>query len=116
MPIEKIIRHGDDTIVKLVSQRDTSGKVEHFRHTTQEMQGVIDHVNLHKEINEAPKKGNPNGWHYIGSIPIEILMDWLRDNRITVDAFARNEDDCKTKFKKWFLGNRDLRKFNAEKC
>ena len=113
---EKIIRSQGDTTVKLHTQRDGAGNITHFRHTVQEMRPVIDHVKLHKEINEAPKKGNPNGWRYIGSIPMEILMDYLREHRITVDQFARNENDCKTKFKKWFLGNRDLRKFNAEQC
>jgi len=114
--MSKVISNTGDTTTSLVSERNFLGDIEHFRHTVQEMQPIIDHVKLHSEINDAPKKGNPNGWHFIGSIPIEILMDYLRKHRITIDAFSRNEDDCKTKFKKWFLNNRDLRKFNAERC
>ena len=114
--MSRLIKQSGDIRRGLLSQRNSSGQMEHFRHNVQEMQPIIEHVNELKEINDAPTKGNPNGWHYIGCIPFEILMDYLREHGITIDAFARNDDDCKTKFKKWFLTNRDLRKFNAEKC
>ena len=99
----------------LRSERNSSGQIEHFRHEAQELGPVMEHVkHTAQKVNTAPKPGNKNGWHFIGSIPMVILLDWIKGNNITIDAFARNEDGCKDKFKKWFLNNRDLNKFNAE--
>ena len=106
--------YGEDLKKGVLSQRDSSGQLEHFRHLHQEMQPVIDHVRFNaQKVNEAPRAGNKNEWAYIGSIPMTILLDWLEKENLRMDQFARNDDGCKDRFKQWFLTNRDLNKFHA---
>ena len=70
-----------------------------YRHERQDMDPVVKHVDfLSEKVNGAPKAGNRNDMHYIGSIPMTILIDWCNKVGIGIDAFARNNHDEKAKF------------------
>jgi|LWDU01.1.fsa_nt_gi hypothetical protein len=72
---------------------------KHYRTESQEMDPVLAHVRyLDQKTNSAPKRGNPNDWRYQGSIPLTILTDWLRRRSLTMDVWARDEDNIKSKF------------------
>ncbi len=112
--MSRFVKSYGDIRKGLLAQRNSSGELEHFRHLRQDMTPVMEHVqHTAQKVNEAPKSGNPNDWAYIGSIPMSILLDWLQENNVTIDAFARNDDGVKDRFKQWFLSNRDLNKFHA---
>lgn len=64
----------------------------HYRHSKQELDGAIKHVeHLRHKVNEAPRSGNKGGWAHAGSIPFTVLVDWLNKNGYTIDQWARNE-------------------------
>jgi hypothetical protein len=70
-----------------------------YRHERQNMGPIIEHVKyLSEKVNTAPKAGNKHGQHYIGSIPMTVLIDWCNKVGIGIDAFARNQFDEKAKF------------------
>ena len=51
------------------SEHDSSGNLNHFRTERQNMDPVLKHIKMRTEqVNEAPKVGNRNDWHYAGSI------------------------------------------------
>ncbi len=87
---------------------------KHYRHTRQEMDGVIKRVErLREQVNEAPKATNRNGWHYAGSVPMTVITDWLQKNGYTWPQFATNEDNAKVKFMAYFK-SRDFAKLHTE--
>jgi len=72
---------------------------QHYRTERQDMKPVLDHVKfLDEKVNSAPKTGNRNDMRYVGSIPMLVLTDWLKNNGYTMDQWARDEDNCKQKF------------------
>lgn len=76
-----------------------------YRHIRQEMDPVIAHVKfLSEKVNEAPKRGNRNDMHYIGSLPWSVLEDWLAKQKIGIDVYARSRQLNK-KFKKYIMAN-----------
>ena len=88
---------------------------KNYRIETQEMDPVIEHVKfLDEKVNGAPRPGNTNNMHYIGSPPWTVVIDWCKNNGYSIEQFARNEDRCSDKFKKWFLNNRDMSKFRPQ--
>ena len=79
---------------------------KHYRGEHQEMDPVIAHVKyLSEKVNDAPKPGNTNDWHYFGSIPVTILTDWCRMTSIGLDAYARNQFGEKKEFMKYLKAN-----------
>jgi hypothetical protein len=85
----------------------------HYRHERQEMDPVIDHVKfLSQKVNTAPKAGNRNDMHYVGSLPLTVLIDWCNKKRITIDQYARSKG-LRKKFIKYVTEN--FPKFMAEK-
>ena len=73
-----------------------------YRGEHQEMDPVVAHVkHLAEKVNDAGKPGNPNGWHYFGSIPVTILTDWCHMAHIGVDEYARNQFGEKQEFMKY---------------
>ncbi len=71
----------------------------HYRTERQNMKPVLDHVkHLDDKVNSAPKAGNKNEMQYVGSIPLLVLTDWLKDNGYLMEHWARDEDRCKQKF------------------
>ena len=72
---------------------------KHYRGHSQDMEQVFQHVR-HKDdlVNSAPAAGNRNGWEYVGSIPFALLIDWLKENNLRMDQWARDEDNCKKRF------------------
>lgn len=93
-----------------------------YRHERQEMSPVIDHVKfLNDKVNDAPRVGNRNDWHYVGSIPWTIAQEFLKKELpehlwpFMWERLARNTDGIKDRLRDWFLGNRDLKKFHAIK-
>ena len=63
----------------------------HYRRERQEMDPVIEHVKfLSEKVNQAPKSGNRNDMHYVGSLPLTVLIDWCNKQRITMDQYARS--------------------------
>ena len=76
-----------------------------YRHERQEMDPVLKHVRfLDEKVNEAPKVGNANDMHYIGTIPQVILIDWCNKEQIPIDQFARNNNGEKAKFLSFLRG------------
>jgi len=72
---------------------------KNYRVERQEMAPVLKHVRyLDHKVNSAPKRGNKSDWRYQGSIPMNILTDWLRQRGLTMDVWARDEDRIKAKF------------------
>lgn len=70
----------------------------------QEIQPTIDHVkHLRDVFATATKASNPNGWKHVGSVPISIIVDWCNRNKYTFDQWARDEDNAKKKFMKYFM-------------
>lgn len=70
-----------------------------YRHERQDMDPIIKHVDfLSEKVNGAPKRGNRNGMHYIGTIPQVVLIDWCKKVGIGIDVFARNNHDEKANF------------------
>ena len=108
-------RYGQDLQKNLITQHVTgTNRVEHIRHLHQEMDPVIEHVReTAQKVAAAPTVGNPDGWAYLGSIPMTILLDYLAKRNVRMDQYARNEDGIKDEFKTWILNNRDLCKFTA---
>lgn len=73
-----------------------------YRHERQNMDPVLKHVDfLSEKVNQAPRNGNRNDMHYIGSIPMTILTDWCTKAGIGIDAYARNNHGEKDKFIKY---------------
>lgn len=71
----------------------------HYRGEHQEMDPVLKHVKfLSEKVNNAPKAGNRNDWHYAGSIPLTVLTDWCKLVGIGIDAYARNQFGEKKQF------------------
>ena len=94
MPQTKITKVQGEYARGVVSE---DGK--HFRHERQEMDPVLKHVRfLDEKVNDAPKSGNSNDMHYLGSIPLTILIDWENQQGITHDQWARDENGVKAKF------------------
>lgn len=104
----------DGSIAKhLLTVRDHTGRPTFMRAFTQRIDPVMEHAAQMKElVNEAPKVGNRSNWHYRGSIPMSMLMSWLQANRYTFDQWARNDDNSKKKFLKWFM-QRDFSKLHT---
>lgn len=50
-------------------------------------------------------------WQWVGSIPMAVLLGWLRDNSISLDLYARDRD-IRKRFIKWYLQNRDFSKLH----
>jgi hypothetical protein len=70
-----------------------------YRHEKQNMTPVLKHVEfLDQKVNSAPKRGNRNNMHYVGSIPMVILTDWCRKEAIPMDQFARNNEGERARF------------------
>ena len=64
----------------------------HYREEKQDMKPVLDHVRfLSEKVNGAPKAGNTNDMHYLGSIPMTVLTDWCQLTGVGLDAYARNQ-------------------------
>jgi hypothetical protein len=112
--MEKLVTQQSGDLTRyLIRYRDEQGRLAHGRGMVQRMDVVMDHVDaLNKYVNSAPKHANRGGWHYAGSIPVTILYKWLDDNHLTMGQFARNEDGCKDRFKKWFF-SRDFAKLHT---
>ena len=73
-----------------------------YRGFHQDHAGIKRHVEfLDHKVNGAPTRGNPNRWAYAGSIPMVLLMDWLKARAIPFDVYARNEDDTRVRFIEW---------------
>jgi hypothetical protein len=63
-----------------------------FRRLHQEGSPIVRHVEqLRHKVNEAPTSGNPNGWQHAGSIPMVMLVGWLKENGYTMHQWAVNE-------------------------
>ena len=83
-----------------------------YRVESQNLNGAIKHVEKIRHMHEhATKASNPNEWRHLGSIPIVVITDWLTRNKYTFDQFARDEDNCKKKFLKYFM-SRDFSKLH----
>lgn len=52
---------------------------------------------------QATKQSNPNEWKHVGTVPIVIITDWCRRNGYTFDQWARDDDNAKQKFCKYFF-------------
>lgn len=113
----RVIHAGNDgTVRRLVSQHVTGTKhFEHVRAFTQDADPIIDRVKfLADKVNNAPAVAGGRKMEYLGSVPAAIVMEWCKRKNVTIDAFARNDDGIKDKFKVWFLNNPDLSKFHAK--
>ena len=85
---------------------------KNYRGMSQDLDPVFNHVrHMDAKVNGAPQRGN-KGWKYAGSIPVSVMVDWLRKNGYTMDQWARNEDGAKDKFKK-FIRSREYHKLFA---
>ena len=84
---------------------------QNYRVWQHDLQGAVDLAKQRAEqVNEAPKVNGETRWHHDAVVPTEILMDYLRERGIPWDVYARNENNERTKFKRWFLTNPDFRK------
>lgn len=74
----------------------------HYRGYEQPVEPIKEHIKqLDDSVNSAPASGNPNGWRYAGSIPMVLLMDWLKVSGTPIDVWARNEGGAKDSFLAW---------------
>lgn len=70
-----------------------------YRVERQEIDPIIERVEfLSEKVNTAPKAGNTNDMHYIGSIPMTVLWDWCKKVSIGMDEYARNQFGEKQQF------------------
>lgn len=115
MAVKPIYQHGD-TRKDFVTVREPGAKTSVFyRKFTQDMDPVIDRVrHLAQKVNTAPKAGNQHDLHYVGSLPMTILIDWLNARGLRMDQWARDEGGIKQQFKDYVFKNRDLLKFTAK--
>lgn len=66
----------------------------HYRREHQELGPAMKRVQNIRDMHDyATKSSNPNEWRHVGSIPMTVLIDWLTENRFTMDQWARN-DGC----------------------
>lgn len=111
---EKTVYSRDGLTKSVVTSRDVVGTPEHYRRLRQDIEPIIEHVrHTAQKVNSAPASGNRNGWQYLGSIPITMVIDWCQKNNVRFDEFARNENGAREKFKKAFLTDRSLSKLAA---
>jgi hypothetical protein len=76
---------------------------KHYRVESQDFAPAIKHVEHIRAMHEtSTKASNPNEWRHVGSVPITLVVDWCNRNGYTFDQFARDEDNCKKKFLKYF--------------
>ena len=82
-----------------------------YRHERQDMDPVLEHVRFMSEkVNTAPKSGNRHDMHYVGSLPMTVLIDWCNKQRITMNEYA-----CSKGLRKKFIRyvQREMPKFMA---
>ena len=99
LKINKLSRAVGDYARGVTSERNSSGQIEHYVVEKQNLDAVKKHVERRDEyVNEAPAAGNKHDMHYVGSIPMAVLTDWVRKNGYSMNDFATNKDGCKDKF------------------
>lgn len=114
-----VYRKGE--LVKTVQSED--GK--HYRHFSQDLRPVMDRVTyLNEKVNGATRAENRNGYHYLGSVPITVITDWLEQHNYTLNEFATNAGGdrrrtdptgpgVKDKFLRYFM-SRDFSKLHTQ--
>ena len=97
----------------------------HYRHFRTDMDPVVEHVKyMNEKVNEATRAENKQGYHYIGSVPITMIDDWLRSHGYDWNDFATNAGGEKGKtdpqgpgvkdqFMRYFL-SRDFAKLHTQ--
>lgn len=98
---------------------------KHYRHFSMDMDPVMDRVKyLNEKVNEAPRAGNRQGYHYLGSVPLTMITDWLDKHGYTMHDFSVNAggekgktnpngSGVKDKFMKYFM-SRDFAKLHTQ--
>ena len=93
----RVTKRMQDYVAGVATEDGKSYRVEQ-----QELAPIIERVEfLSEKVNTAPRNGNRNDMHYIGSIPMTVLWDWCRQQKIGIDMYARNEFGEKEKFLKY---------------
>lgn len=87
MADKRFLKQHDEATISAFMAEDG----RHYRATRTDMDPIIDRVKyLNEKVNEAPRSGNRNGYHYIGSVPRTFIDDWLRKHNYTWAEFAVN--------------------------
>ena len=82
------------------------GKV--YRGVRQFIEPVIEHVDRQNELVNS----SSGGWRYAGSVPMVMIVEWLRNNGYTMEDFGKDEN-VKKKFLAYWQGN-EFNKFHAK--
>ena len=97
---------------------------KHYRKYSTNMDPIMDRVAyLNEKVNGASRVTNKQGYHYMGSVPITFITDWLNKHGYTFHDFAINAGGekgrtdpngpgVKDKFMKYFM-SRDFSKLHT---
>jgi len=85
-----------------------------YRGFHQDLGPAIKRVEMIRDAQRLRTRAdNPTDRQYIGSVPVVVLLDWLKAHGYTYDQFARREGNIRDEFKRYYL-SREFSKLHTQ--